>query len=266
MTLGGAVVIVSVLGILVLILGTTLPLFYPARARLLGEAALPAGLSAEGVLGLGIQSAANDSWLVAHVVDASGKFSFVDLLGQRTIDRPTPSGGNRPRRPGEAVGRAAAGPSDARLRDPTLTSFPAEREPPRDAGASPAIDLYAPLVRRRGLAGQGRRQDRACGQAPPVSQVHRWRRWPRSRPTSWACRSRPSSAARAMTASRCAALYNGKQIVVTRQSEDLSGDKTRDANRSRPGHSRTRDGDCPGSQRHDALCRNGQRVDPLVAS
>ena len=65
--------------------------------------------------------------------------------------------------------------------------------------------------------------------------------------------------------SRCAALYDGKQIVVTRQSEDLSGDKTRNADRSRPGHSRAGDGDCPRSQRHDALCRNRQRVDPVVA-
>ncbi len=84
-TFGGAIVIVSVLGILVLILGTTLPLFYPARARLLGEAALPASLPAEGVLGLGIQSAANDSWLVAYVVDSSGKFQFVDLHGKTAI-------------------------------------------------------------------------------------------------------------------------------------------------------------------------------------
>ena len=86
-TFGGAIVIVSVLGILVLILGTTLPLFYPARARLLGEAALPASLRAEGVLGLGVQSAANDSWLVAHVVDSSGRFRFVDLHGKEAIDR-----------------------------------------------------------------------------------------------------------------------------------------------------------------------------------
>src|SRR5208282_4254990 len=85
-TLGGAIVIVSVLGILVLILGTTFPLFFPARARLLGEAVLPASLRAEGILGLGVQSAANDSWLVAHVVDSSGKFQFVDLHGRETID------------------------------------------------------------------------------------------------------------------------------------------------------------------------------------
>src|SRR5208283_2285611 len=80
-TLGGAIVIVSVLGILVLIAGTTLPLFYPARARLLGEAALPASLAAKEILGLGIQSAANDSWLVADIVDSSGTIQFVDLLG-----------------------------------------------------------------------------------------------------------------------------------------------------------------------------------------
>ena len=44
------------------------------------------------------------------------------------------------------------------------------------------------------------------------------------------------------------------------------GRQDRNADRSRPGHSRTGDGDHPGSQRHDALCRNRQRVDPMVAT
>ena len=43
------------------------------------------------------------------------------------------------------------------------------------------------------------------------------------------------------------------------------GRQDRNADRSRPGHSRARDGDGPRSQRHDALCRHGRRVDPVVA-
>ena len=65
-TLGGAVVIVSVLGILVLIVATALPLFYPAacpaagRGEVARRASSPKACSA-----LGIQSAADDSvgWL-----------------------------------------------------------------------------------------------------------------------------------------------------------------------------------------------------------
>src|ERR1039458_1974750 len=73
-TLGGVVVIASVIGILVMILGTTLPLFLPARARLLAESPLPPSVKAVGVLGLGIEATPDDRWQIAHVVDASGTF------------------------------------------------------------------------------------------------------------------------------------------------------------------------------------------------
>ena len=67
---------------------------------------MPAALQTEGVLGLGIQSAANDSWLVAHVVDSSGKFHFVDLLGQATIGDADarPAANKLPLPPGEGQG------------------------------------------------------------------------------------------------------------------------------------------------------------------
>ncbi len=85
-TFGGAVVIVSVLGILVLIVATALPLFYPAKARLLAEARLPASIKPESVLGLGIYASADHKRLVANVVDNSGNFHFIDLGNQRVID------------------------------------------------------------------------------------------------------------------------------------------------------------------------------------
>ena len=84
-TLGGVVVIVSVLGILVMIVGTTLPLFLPARARLLAQAPLPAGLAAKSVLALGVDIAPDQGWQVAHAIDASGSFRFVDLATGKVI-------------------------------------------------------------------------------------------------------------------------------------------------------------------------------------
>ena len=85
-TLGGAVVILSVLGILVLIVGTALPLFYSADARLLAESALPASVKADGVLALGIHASADDNRLVAYVADRSGRFRFINLISQETIE------------------------------------------------------------------------------------------------------------------------------------------------------------------------------------
>ena len=219
-TLGGAIVIVSVLGILVLILGTTLPLFYPARARLLGEAALPASLTAEGVLGLGIQSAANDSWLVAHVVDASGKFHFVDLLGKEAIGR----GRRRPARPWMLPRRCIRQPQR-----PALSRREQEGSgPPRRCwGPLPAAPSTFTLrwsdgtislvkvVAKTELAGKLLEFPQftleTVATIPPDKLGV------------------PEQAILRRTgddSSRCAALYHGKQIVVTRQSEDLSGDKT----------------------------------------
>jgi len=84
-TLGGVLVIGCVVGILVMILGTTLPLFLPARARLLAEATLPTSVKAEGVLGLGIEATSDDRWQIAHLVDASGRFQIVDLATGKVI-------------------------------------------------------------------------------------------------------------------------------------------------------------------------------------
>jgi len=84
-TLGGVVVIGSVVGILVMILGTTVPLFLPARARLLAEATLPMSVKAEGVLGLGIEATPDDRWQIAHLVDASGRFHIVNLATGKVI-------------------------------------------------------------------------------------------------------------------------------------------------------------------------------------
>ena len=224
-TFGGAVVIVSVLGILVLILGTAFPLFYPARARLLGKAALPASLAADDVLGLGVDSAANNSWLVAHVVDSSGRFRFVDLYGSRVIDETDgdpsalgaakgASGGDRPggKLPSTSVSRKAG--EGHSVRRTLLGAVPSGAATFTLRWSDGTISLVK-VVTQTELAGKildiPRFKIELLATIPPDKL------------------GAPDFAILRRTgedSSRCAALYHGKQIVVTRQSEDLSGDKT----------------------------------------
>ena len=205
-TLGGAIVIVSVLGILVLILGTTLPLFYPARARLLGEADLPPAAQAEGVLGLGIQSAANDSWLVAHFVDASGKFQFVDLLSEATV-------GEADANPVADKSPSPTGRGD-QVRRTLLGAIPGEGSTFTLRWSDGTVSLVK-VVAKTELADKlltfPKFTLETVATIPPDKLGV------------------PEQAILRRTgddSSRCAALYDGKQIVVTRQSEDLSGDKS----------------------------------------
>ncbi len=234
-TLGGVVVIVSVLGILVMILGTALPLFLPARARLLAEAPLPLSLKAEGVLGLGIESAANDSWLVAHIVDSSGMFHFVDLRSKEAIGGADASPGVK-KLPSPS-GRGAGGEGGLQSRaakSSHITPHPGplpegEGEPARLAllGATPngpsAFTLrwsdgtvsLVNVVGKTEVAGKILKipqftLETVATMPPDKLGV-------------------PEQAILRRTgdeSSRCVALYHGKQIVVTRQSEDLSGDKS----------------------------------------
>ena len=214
-TLGGAIVIVSVLGILVLILGTTLPLFYPARARLLGEADLPAALQADGVLGLGVQSAANDKWLVAHVVDSSGKFQFVDLLSQATVGEadaspPATAATNLSPQARAKTGGAGKGPARRTL----LGAAPGGGSTFTLRWSDGTVSLVK-VVATTEVAGKILKVPKFTLETVATIPADRF--------------GVPDQAILRRTgddSSRCAALYNGKQIVVTRQSEDLSGDKT----------------------------------------
>jgi phosphate transport system permease protein len=201
-TLGGAVVIVSVLGILVLIVATTLPLFYAADARLLAEAGLPASLKAGDVLGLGIQAAADDSWLVANVVDRSGKFRFIDLRTSTEIvddnaAKLAAAAGDKRRPPRTLQGATPCGPSCFTLR--------------WSDGAVSLVKVAA--------------KTQLAGKLLPVPKFS-----PETVATIPADKlGVPEQAVMYRTgddAVRCAALYNGRKIIVTRQSEDLSGDKS----------------------------------------
>jgi phosphate transport system permease protein len=85
-TLAGITIIASVVAILLLIVSVTLPLFRGARAEILTETTLPAGLSAKDVLSLDVdlvelgQGAGNDS-LTAYVLSKDSNFTFFDLFG-----------------------------------------------------------------------------------------------------------------------------------------------------------------------------------------
>jgi phosphate transport system permease protein len=85
-TLAGITIIAGVVAILLLIVSVTLPLFRGARAEIVTETALPAGLPEKDVLSLGVdfvelgRGADNDS-LTAYVLSKEGNFIFFDLIG-----------------------------------------------------------------------------------------------------------------------------------------------------------------------------------------
>ena len=180
------------------------------------------------MLGLGIQSAANDSWLVAHVADASGTFHFVDLLGQRTIEPidaaaglPSPSGrgaGDEGERGGQVSPHPLPGGAGDRAR-PTLLG--ATGDPPAGGGGSTftlrwsdgAVSLVKVVVKTQ-LA--DRLLDFPQFTLETLAVVP---------PDKLGLPEQAILRATGDDSSSCAALYDGKRIVVTRQSEDLTGEK-----------------------------------------
>jgi phosphate transport system permease protein len=194
-TLGGVVVIVSVLGILVLIVGTTVPLFLPARARVLAETPLPRSISVDRVLGLGLEMSMNERMLVAHLIGSDGGVTFLDLADGKVIQRADVA---------SAAGKTvrAVAPSDASAYTLTWSD-----------GSVSLVDIALPPERDR--AGQKQPKFIVATRAtiPPEKEgVPRQAVIRRSE----------------QGATTCAALLPGNRIVVTRQttSEDLSGDET----------------------------------------
>jgi phosphate transport system permease protein len=72
-------VIASVIAILFLIAGTTLPLFRPGRTELLASAALPAGIAPADVVQLDVQRSVDGRTLVAVLFTRSGNAAVMDL-------------------------------------------------------------------------------------------------------------------------------------------------------------------------------------------
>jgi phosphate transport system permease protein len=194
-TFGGAVVIVSVLGILVSIVSTALPLFYSAHAHLLAESGLPATVKADGVLALGIHASADASRLVAYVADPSGKFRFVDLFNQAVIEEVDAAETKQSAR--TLLGATPCGPESFTLRwsDGAITLVHVN-----DKTVLDGKPLTAPKFSLESVATQ------------PADKL-----------------GVPEQAVMYRTGedeARCAALYGGRKIVVTRQTADISGDKS----------------------------------------
>jgi phosphate transport system permease protein len=114
-TLGGLIIIASVLAILLLIVSVTLPLFGGARVELATDVVLPTGIAGDDVLAVGVdrvqmgEGGSQDS-LTAFVLSRSGKCVALDLSAGAETEN------------GSAYRRAA----DADLADePRLRSLPA---------------------------------------------------------------------------------------------------------------------------------------------
>ena len=84
-TLGGVTVIASVIAILLLIVGVTVPLFLPARADRFATASLPKELPADQVLAVGVELDAGEQGgvnsVVAHAVTRDGRAVFLEIPG-----------------------------------------------------------------------------------------------------------------------------------------------------------------------------------------
>ena len=102
-TLGGVTVIASVVAILALIVGVTVPLFRALRAEVVCTSHLPNTLPGEDVLALGIDMGMSEADVTAFIWTTGGAVAFVDvrtgkLLGQ---ERPTPPAGGGKRSLGQ---------------------------------------------------------------------------------------------------------------------------------------------------------------------
>jgi len=91
--LGGVTIIASVVAILLLIVGVTLPLFRPAQSQSLVDTRLPQSLPADRVVGLGVDLNLGEDAirsLTADVLSTDGMLTFLDL-GAAVENRAAPS-------------------------------------------------------------------------------------------------------------------------------------------------------------------------------
>ena len=170
--------------------------------RLLAETGLPGALEPKSVLVLGIQAAADDSWLVAHAVDASGKFRFVDLRNQAVlaeIDATPPSAivQKQAMSPRTLLGATSTGKAEITLRwsDGVVSlvrvSATTEGDGKNSRASIPSLETVGTL---------------------PPDELGVPEHAVMYRPTD--------------DSICCAAVFGGRKIVVTRKMEDLTGEKT----------------------------------------
>ncbi len=213
-TLGGVVVIVCVLGILLMILGTTLPLFLPARARLLAHVNLPPTVKADAVLAIGIDVASDYSRQTAHILDASGTFHFVDLFSGEVIQdaKTRPSSGTVP-----TATPKVSEPSSQPTVLAAVRSSPAAYTLRWSDGSISLAEVVLPSL-----------SDKAS-ERPKFLLKNR----ANVPPDKFGVPREAILYATGDKSSVCAAVYSHDRIVITRQSatEDLSGDETTNAAR-----------------------------------
>lgn len=95
-TLGGIIVIASVVAILALIVGVTIPLFRTPTANVVCTCRLPESLPIDDVLQLGIDRDLDDTRVTGFVWSRSGAVAWVDLRTGKLMgqERLSPPGGN----------------------------------------------------------------------------------------------------------------------------------------------------------------------------
>ncbi len=209
----------------------------------------PRRIKPEGVLALGIQAAADDSWLVAQVVDGTGKFRFVDLRRNEVVKvadggpPESPYGPRKPRQPPRTLlGAAPSGPSDFTLCwSDGVVSLVHTAAKMEDGGKILEFPkLFRGDGRRPFSTDPGRRpgQTRRAGKGGHVSHqrglVPLRGALPRAENSRHAANRGP----------------NGRQI--------------RDEDRPRTGNARSRDGDRHVQRRQVALRRHGRRIAAVV--
>jgi phosphate transport system permease protein len=86
-TLGGVTIIASVVAILAVIVGVTIPLLRPARSSLVARTRLPESVASENVLSLGVDMGLDGRALTAHLLTSDGTFTIEDLHGEKVLGR-----------------------------------------------------------------------------------------------------------------------------------------------------------------------------------
>ena len=212
-TLGGMAVIASVIAIVALIVGTVLPLFQPARVRVLAEQPLPASVARQDVVAVGVEMGVDEKKSAGRPSSGPGRHGDVSRSAHgHDFGTDRGAGLQRRRHDGDAQFGTMPAPVDS------------------SRGADRTGGILAGLVRRRDLVGRGRRasgRPAAASKAQPICTVRtRATIPPENGPTPVRAIVRaPKDKEGVVT---CAALLPDGRILLLRQinEENLAGDVT----------------------------------------
>ncbi len=134
-TLGGITVIGSVIVILLLIVGKTLPLFMPGRATLAARLPLPDSIPASDVKAIGLETGGGEHGQAAYVLTRDGAFTFLDLATAENLGRfQATAGGGAKAKTVQAVERHAGGGHTILWSDGSVTLAEVKALPRFDGG------------------------------------------------------------------------------------------------------------------------------------